>query len=186
MTTDIAQPDRVENVIWLISLMALGLAAFFLVAKELAWTRQYLKKSREREQAPRTVYHFGMEHEVLVQPVVAEARRQIAQGLNIYQLKAVNSDAAMHDYGEKNKVPPGRIVHRTDVDVLYVYTGVVGPGGSLWRPVQWSATPRYLSEVSRLAPSHVAPPASPPKPEPISTDLVLARRRFLPLNKAQE
>jgi hypothetical protein len=182
MTTDTAQPETVNNIIWLIGLMVAGIVLIVYVLGEMAWTREYLKKARERNKPPRNTYHFGMEHEITVQPIVAEARRQVAQGLNIFRLPSKGSDKAMREYGEKQKLSPGYIVHRTDVDVLYVYTGVSGPDGSLWRPIQWAATQRYLSEVSRAAPSTAAAVPPPAKP---AVDLTPAKRKFLPLNPNQ-
>ena len=180
MTTDTAQPETVYNIIWLVSLMVAGIVFFVYMLGEMAWTREYLKKSRERNKPPRNTYYFGMGHEITVQPIVAEARRQIAQGLNIFRLPVKASEKHMREYGEKQSLNPGYIVHRTDVDVLYVYTGVPAPDGSLWRPVQWAATQRYLSEVSRAAPSSCTPP--PPKP---AVDTTPAKRKFLPLNPNQ-
>jgi hypothetical protein len=183
MTTDIAQPGPVNNIIWLICLTIAGLVFLVATLGEMAWTRAYLKKARERNKPPRNTYHFGMEHEIAVQPIVAEARRQVAQGLNIFRLPSKGSDKAMREYGKNQRLNPGYIVHRTDVDVLYVYTGVAGPDGSMWRPIQWAATQRYLSEVARIAPSSApVPPPPPPKP---AVDLTPAKRKFLPINPTQ-
>lgn len=182
MTTDTAQPETVNNIIWLIGLMVAGVVFIVYVLGEMEWTRKYLKKARERNKPPRNTYHFGMEHEITVQPIVAEARRQIAQGLNIFRLPSKGSETYMREYGEKQKLSPGTIVHRTDVDVLYVYTGVPGHDGLPWRPIQWAATQRYLSEVSRAAPSTAAIPTPPAK---AAVDLTPTKRKFLPLNPKQ-
>lgn len=182
MTLNIAQQEPVNNIIWLVGLMVAGVVLLVYMLGEMAWTREYLKKARERNKPPRNTYYFGMDHEIIVQPIVAEARRQIAQGLNIFRLPVKASEKHMREYGEKQRLNPGYIVHRTDVDVLYVYTGVPGPDGSPWRPVQWAATQRYLSEVARAAPSSVAAVASPAKPV---VDLTPAKRKFLPLNPNQ-
>ena len=182
MTTDTAQPETVNNIIWLVGLMVAGVVLLVYMLGEMAWTREYLKKARERNKPPRNTYSFGMEHEITVQPIVAEARRQIAQGLNIFRLPVKANEKHMLEYGEKQKLNPGYIVHRTDVDVLYVYTGVPGPDGSPWRPIQWAATQRYLSEVSRTAPSTAS--AAPPPTKP-AVDLTPNKRKFLPLNPNQ-
>lgn len=184
MTTDTAQPEIFNNIIWLLGLMVVGIVCLVYTLGDMAWAREYLKKSRERNKPPRNTYYFGMEHEVLVRPIVELARQQIDAGLNIFLLKSVQSDAQMREYGEKNNVPPGRIVHRTDTDVLYVYTGVENHDGLKWRPVRWTATQRYLSEVSRRAPSHAPPPEI--KPIKPYVDFVSAKRKFLPINPAQE
>jgi hypothetical protein len=184
MTPNTEQPDSVENLICLIGLMVVGLSCLIAMLGEMAWTREYLKKTRERKKPIRNTYHFGMEHEIRVAPIVANARQQIEDGLNIFRLRAFPSEKYMREQGEKGDINPGQVIHRTDVDVLYVYTGIPGPDGSNWRPVQWTATQRYLSGPARRAPSTVVPVTVMPEP-PAAVDATPAKRKFLPLNPSQ-
>lgn len=133
---------------------------------------------RLRRQTTTAAVRFGMQRELDIGRVVSDARARLEAGMNIYGLRPISSEADMRTFvvAHSERCYVGYMIHRTDIDAVFVYVGG-GPYDDSWRQIRSHAARSYIEERNRIADREAAAASNPPA-QVVTT---LGRRRFLPL-----